>query len=123
MGDLVGKRILIVEDVSSIGMLLSAINTDAGCKVVGPADTSMTAIAAASASQVDAALLDVSLRGEFSYPVAEYLRERGVPFAFLTGYDMNDIPCHLRDHPVLTKPMGCLELCDAIERLVSEQAH
>jgi hypothetical protein len=35
---------------------------------------------------------------------AEYLQQRGVPFVVLTGYDTNDIPCHLRDRSVLHKP-------------------
>ena len=87
MGDLVGKRILIVEDAPSIGWLLGAIITEAGCKVVGPAGTSVSAIEMASLYHLDGALLDVGLRGEFSYPAAEYLQEHDIPFAFMTGYD------------------------------------
>jgi DNA-binding response OmpR family regulator len=53
--DLVGKRILIVEDAPSIGLLLGAIITEAGCKVIGPAGTSVLAIEMASLFHIDAA--------------------------------------------------------------------
>ena len=121
MNALVGRRVLIVEDEPSIGMLLRAIVTEAGCKVVGPADTSAGAIAIATACHIDAALVDVSLRGEFSFPLAEYLRQRGVPFAFLTGYDADEIPGHLRDRPVLQKPIRYQDILDAIGSLVGER--
>jgi hypothetical protein len=34
----------------------------------------------------DAAMLDVNLNGNKSYPVADALAARGVPFVFSTGY-------------------------------------
>jgi DNA-binding response OmpR family regulator len=120
MNALFGKSILIVKDTQSVANLLSEVVTDAGCKVVGPADTSVGAIEAASGSHVDAALLDVSLDGEFSFPVAEYLLKRGVPFVLLTGYGSDDIPSHLRGCPILNKPMTVRQLVNAINNLLNE---
>ena len=40
-----------------------------------------------NADKIDGALLDVNLRGERVYPVAEALAARGLPFAFTSGYD------------------------------------
>lgn len=39
-------------------------------------------------AELDIALLDVNLgNGTNSYPIAQALRRRGVPFVFVTGYD------------------------------------
>ena len=45
------------------------------------------------------ALLDINLRGEPLYPLAEALRARGVPFLFLTGYESLAIPEAWRGAP------------------------
>ena len=118
MNVLVGRRILLVEDVPCIGELLRILVIEAGYEVVGPAPTSVLAIRLASASHLDAALLDVGLGAGFSYPVAEYLQEQDIPFAFMTGYDKEDIPICLQGHPVLGKPMGSQEILDTIEGLI-----
>ena len=39
------------------------------------------------AEAIDAAVLDVNLKGQKSYPVADALAARGVPFVFSTGYN------------------------------------
>ena len=54
--------------------------------------------------RVDGALLDVRLGGEKVFPVAERLRDEGVPFAFITGYN-DDIPKSLGAAPRAIKPM------------------
>jgi hypothetical protein len=41
---------------------------------------------------VDGAILDINLGGETSFPVADVLRERGIPFVLATGYDEATIP-------------------------------
>ena len=38
----------------------------------------------------DLAVLDVNINGQFSYPIASNLRERGIPFVFATGYGRHD---------------------------------
>jgi DNA-binding response OmpR family regulator len=73
-----------------------------------------------------AALLDIGLGDGPSFSVAEFLAGRGVPFAFLTGYDATDIPLQLRDHPILNKPMSFDRLLNVVRALCSparEQTH
>ena len=56
--------------------------------------------------EIDAAFLDVNLgRGDTSQPVVEILRERGIPYAFVTAYDANQITFRLSDDRVLRKPV------------------
>ena len=62
------------------------------------------ALAAAKQGEFDAAILDINLSDGMAYPVAEILSERGVPFAFVTGYGTAGTdPAHA-DAPLLQKP-------------------
>ena len=63
---------------------------------------------------LDAAVLDVNLAGRLSYPVAELLRSRGVPFMFATGYGVAGLPDALRGAPVLAKPFRQDQLAAAL---------
>lgn len=104
--DLRGRRVLLVEDESVIVIMLEDILAGLGCEVAGVAMRPEAGIAILARGGVDAALLDVNLGdGRTSYPVAEALAARGVPFAFLTGYGAANVPAEHRDRPVLSKPV------------------
>ena len=98
------KRILIVEDEPLSALVLEQEVAQAGCQVVGPAGDLATACFLACEAHFDAALLDVNLRGRMSYPVAELLRARGIPFAFLTGYAPTLLPPNLQGCLIVQKP-------------------
>jgi hypothetical protein len=55
-------------------------------------------------SPPDAAVLDINLQDNLSYPVADALRARGVPFVFLSAYDPWDVPELYRDVTFCGKP-------------------
>lgn len=83
-----GRHVLIVEDEYLLADDLSDALSDVGAKVVGPAGSIEQATALIlSREPIDVAILDVNLRGEMVFPVADALRQRGIPFAFATGYD------------------------------------
>jgi CheY-like chemotaxis protein len=86
MAELAGKRILLVEDEYILATELAEFLEQHGASVVGPAGSVKHALRLA-ARAVDAAVLDVNLRGERVYPVADVLIGRGVPIVFATGYD------------------------------------
>ena len=80
-------RILVVEDEGLQAMTLEDMLEDLGCEVAASLGTVAEALAWLTAGDaLDGALLDVSLDGQLVYPVAEILAERGVPFAFTSGY-------------------------------------
>lgn len=81
-----GKRILVVEDEALIAVMVEDMLVEMGSDVVGPAGTIAAAIELARTEALDAAVLDVNVRGERIDPVAEALMERGVPVLFATGY-------------------------------------
>jgi len=62
-------------------------------------------------------VLDVNLHGERSFPLAEHLAARDVPFVFLTGYDSATVfPDQFRDSPRLSKPVDVRGLIEAVAR-------
>jgi CheY-like chemotaxis protein len=63
------------------------------------------------------ALLDINLRGEMVYPVAARLRERGVPFIFMTGYAPEGVSKEFNDAPILKKPVDQMQLYQTIQRV------
>jgi DNA-binding NtrC family response regulator len=86
MGWLTGKRILVVEDEALIAVMVEDMLIEMGGEVVGPAGAVDDALELARTEVLDAAVLDVNVRGQRIDPVAEALMARGVPVLFATGY-------------------------------------
>src|SRR5207248_3586795 len=81
-----GQRILVIEDEPLVSMDIEASLCEGGCNVVGPAGTLQAAKRLIAEAGYDAALLDVNLSGQPVDELAAALRQRGVPFAFVTGH-------------------------------------
>lgn len=77
---------------------------DLGCTAICSAANVADALALIAERSFDAALLDVNLGGEKSYPVADVLSQRDIPFAFSTGYSDHGNRTDLANRPVLAKP-------------------
>jgi DNA-binding response OmpR family regulator len=90
---------------------------DNGYTVVGPFMTLAETSKAASGDAFDIALLDLNLRGELTFPVAEALVARAIPFIFLSGYGAGALPEKFKASPCLPKPYDAVDLFAAIERL------
>lgn len=107
------QNILIVEDEPLIAMMLEDFLDMLGHAVAGTADCVEAAIARIDAGGVDAAILDVNLRGgEQSWPVADRLADAGIPFVFATGGSGETVVEDHRDRPTLAKPFTM----DAVEK-------
>jgi PAS domain S-box-containing protein len=98
-------RVLLVEDEALVAMMIGDSLTEFGFQVVGPIATASEALAAAREKNFDAAVLDINLGDGLVYTVAEILTVRGVPFAFVTGYDADSVDPRFRGVPVLQKPI------------------
>jgi CheY-like chemotaxis protein len=85
-----------------------------GCETIGTAARLDDALHKAGTLALDAAVLDVNLAGKLSYPVAEALKDRGIPFVFTTGYGSAALPEALQDTPVLKKPFRQAQLAVAL---------
>ncbi len=114
LGGLTGKRVLIIEDEPIISMLLEDIVDDLGMTVSGCGATLAEASELARVSDCDAAIFDINLHGQMSYPAAEILALRGVPLVFVTGYARDRIPPLLAKVPVLPKPYQAHQIAAAL---------
>ena len=112
-----GRHILIVEDEVLVAMMMEDILLEHGCapEVAGE---QKAALACIDGGRFDAAILDVNLNGAASFPIAEALKARGVPFAFSTGYDERMLRDGFGDQPVIRKPFLPDKLLDVLCALV-----
>ena len=79
-------RILVAEDEALVAIDLDYALREAGAEVIGPVssvDAGVTLLA--SVDDIDGAILDVDLRGELVFPLADMLRDAGVPIVFHTA--------------------------------------
>ena len=109
----------MVEDEVLVAWLLEDMLADLGCAVVGPAASVKQALAMIDAEAIDVAVLDVNLNGQLSYPIADALAARGVPFVFSTGYDKDRMLDGYKTFPVLQKPFHQSELSDILAKLLT----
>ena len=114
------QQILIVEDEPLIAMMLEDFLEVLDKRTAGTADCVAAALERIDGGGIDAAILDVNLRGgEKSTPIAEALAARGIPFVFATGGDEGSVDDRFRDRPRLTKPFTMDGVAKALDSLSS----
>ena len=111
-------RILIVEDELLIALIIEEMCRELGYRVAGVAHTSTMARVAFAKGNFDAALLDVSMAGKHNRHLADRLLAKGIPFAFVTGYDYLVEPRHEKVR-VLQKPFTAVQLGELLTALVA----
>jgi CheY-like chemotaxis protein len=114
-----GLRVLLVEDEFFVAVHLEETLGSFGCATIGPYTTLELATQASRRERLDLAVLDINLNGRTSYPLADELGARGVPYLFLTGYAGADLPEGYRGVPRLQKPVDCAELRRTIVGILS----
>ena len=114
---LTGQHVLIVEDEYFLAQDLVDFFQDLGVQVLGPAASVSEALKLLESAEVQGAILDVNLRGERVYPVADALRQRHVPFVFASGYGGELEPRAYADVPRCIKPVDF----DILARTLVEQ--
>ncbi|WP_207477045.1 response regulator [Arenibaculum pallidiluteum] len=108
-------RVLVAEDESLVALDVECMLQDLGCQVVGPVASVEEAAERAATEKLDAAILDVNLRGQRSYSIAEQLVSRGIPVILASGYDDAKLfPENLRSLPRLMKPYDEGALAQAV---------
>jgi CheY-like chemotaxis protein len=117
-GKTLPKKVLVVEDEFLVSMMITDMLTDLGHDVIGTAADLASAVRKSSSLPVDFAVLDVNLNGELSYPAADALVARGIPFLFATGYSSKGVQNRYNGVPKLQKPFDI----KALERAVLDLA-
>jgi len=96
-------------------MMLEDFLDSLGHNVVATAETVGDALAKVDAGGFDVAILDIHLKGESAWPVADRLCSVGKRFVLATGGHIEPPPERHADAPVLAKPYTI----DAIESAVN----
>jgi DNA-binding response OmpR family regulator len=112
-----GCRVLLVEDEYLIGEDIKRALERVEVEVIGPVAMLDDALAQLSATTVDVAVVDIKLRGEMAYPLADELAARRIPFIFATGYREDYIPERFRDVPRWHKPFDVDEFAERVLEL------
>lgn len=101
-----GCKIFIVEDDFFLADDLAQLVRAQGAEVIGPMGSLDEATALLEQrTDIDLAILDINLRGDLAYTVADILRAGGVPLILVTGYDPCSVPDTYQDIPRLQKPL------------------
>ena len=99
--------VLLVEDDYLIVRHVERVLADYDCKAARLASRVKDGLRILAQTEVDLAFLDVNLQGgERVYPVADELRKRRVPFAFISAHGRENVAAAYRDEIFIGKPIS-----------------
>lgn len=114
-------QVLIVEDNMLIAMELESMLQSLGFQQIDTAPRVSSALKLLKTESYTLGLLDINLKDEVSFEIAEALQKQQVPFLFTTGYDSKyEVPEHLAKVPRLRKPIDIDQLTSIIKVLLEE---
>ena len=108
-------HILVVDDEPLVSMLIADWLAELGYHVVGPVGKVRDAMQLIEEARLDGAVLDVNLGTSDSFTLADAVRAKGIPLAFITGHVSGTLPPRFKGSPVLSKPFEF----DAMRELVA----
>ena len=114
------RNILVVEDEPLIAMMLEDFLESLGHSVSATCESVGAALEEADKGGFDLAILDVNLKGESVWPVAERLRDKQIPFVIATGGHVEPPPAQFANVPVIEKPYTVDRVTPALEAAVAQ---
>ena len=111
-------QVLVVEDSPILALEYETLLKENGYGVVGPCSNVEKALVFILECKIDVALLDVHIQDTTSFAIAAKLREKNIPFMFLSGSDgRKDLPEEFLDEAYLTKPSDDRTILETLERI------
>lgn len=107
------STIMILEDEAIVSFALEDMLAEAGANTL-LAENLAVAEELINVHRFDAAILDINVHGERSYPVAAELRRLGLPFIFATGYGDVLKGTPFEGVPTVTKPYTFTDVARAL---------
>jgi DNA-binding response OmpR family regulator len=120
---LTGAHVLVVEDDHVLAVTLASVLEHEGATIAGPCGSHRMAMDVIAKRLPSLALLDVNIIGGTSFELAEWLGQRHVPFAFVTGEPLDSIPFRLTHMGYLRKPASGVDLRALAQRLWAAALH
>lgn len=114
-------KVLLVEDEFIISMLTEDMLNELGHVVSMSAATLEDGLQFAEEGAFDLAVLDVNLNGVTSYPIADVLTERSIPFIFASGYAALGIDGRFPGILKLQKPFTLAGLQNILSRAIESK--
>lgn len=112
-----GATVLLVEDQTLIALDTESMLLELGIGTVHTFATAAEALAWLATGRPDVGVLDVSLGSATSFPVADALLQRSVPFMFTTGYgDSGFGPERFLSAPIVRKPYTLGSLAEGLAK-------
>ena len=115
------RAVLLVEDNMLIAIEMENQLKQFGFSTVDSAPTVDRAmkLLGRSTNPYQVCLLDINLKTENSFAIAERLLQTQTPFAFVSGYDSkHPVPDNLKDIPLLKKPVDVGKLSRMLQALL-----
>lgn len=100
------RSILIVEDEGLVALMMEELVKDMGVRHAHVVADLSAALRLAETADLDCAVLDLSVRGGETIPVADMLDARGIPFVFSSGSNREALPDRHRHRGLLVKPFS-----------------
>jgi CheY-like chemotaxis protein len=116
MSELAGLAVLVVEDDYYLANDTQKTLEAAGARVAGPYARVAESLSRLAEGHVDCGVIDVNLGEGPSFTTARALKQRQVPFVFLTGYGRETLPDDFDGVELLEKPVDPRALVQAIAR-------
>lgn len=112
---LTGRKVLVVEDEFFVGLEIAQTLEAAGAEVIGPA-LSLADAEKLVQDNIDMAVLDVNMNGEYAIALAIQLKRRGVRTVFATAHidDVSLFEGEAATIPRLSKPTSARALLRAL---------
>ena len=111
-----GARVLIVEDEFFLADDLARSLNGARGVAVGPVNTIDEAEEVIRSEPVDAAIVDLNLRGTMAFEFVKRLAATELPCLIVSGYGEDALPESLAGIPRLEKPIRPSSVIEAIEK-------
>lgn len=112
-----GLRALVIEDEYFIADDLKGVLKRHGAHLVRLSGSIEHAMDQGESTVFDFALIDINIRGETTFALADMLRRRNVSFAFVSGYGRSVIPRRFDDVPNWGKPYDDRQIVAGIQAL------
>lgn len=111
------RRILLIEDSPVVAPFTVDVLSELGFTVIGTAPNMASAREYIENEDIDAALVDVHIRGERVFPLCEMLAAKSIPFALTSGYADWAMPDKWDDRPRLQKPYTIDQVAEVMAKL------
>jgi CheY-like chemotaxis protein len=123
VGELASKyRVLVIEEEALLRLLLEDMIYELGHEVVACGGTLQEAMQLTGDAEFDVAVLDMRIDGILTFPVADILVRRNLPYVFATAIMPTNVPAQHWGRPVLAKPFEHDEVRRVLDQSLAQSS-